>query len=165
MKIDLSTVLNTEAERLSFEGNLDFSDRDIPGGVRPFKSPVSVWGEVKNIAGTIMLNMNISADLSCECDRCLKPFTRRMELSFEADLVTEIHDETCDDLILIEENKLDIEALAYEHILLEIPAKHLCSLECKGLCPVCGTDLNMNTCNCDTRAVDPRLEALKKFFS
>jgi uncharacterized protein len=39
--------------------------------------------------------------------------------------------------------------------------KPLCRDGCKGLCPVCGANLNVTTCGCDTRWADPRLAPLK----
>ncbi|MBQ3561654.1 MAG: DUF177 domain-containing protein, partial [Oscillospiraceae bacterium] len=44
---------------------------------------------------------------------------------------------------------------------LEVPFQLLCREDCKGLCPVCGSDLNEKTCNCNQKQIDPRLEKLK----
>ena len=41
--------------------------------------------------------------------------------------------------------------------------KNICTLDCKGLCPVCGIDLNTQTCTCQKEAYDPRLAALLKW--
>ena len=44
---------------------------------------------------------------------------------------------------------------------IELPFRLLCREDCKGLCPVCGANLNEMTCNCNTKQIDPRLEKLK----
>jgi uncharacterized protein len=36
-----------------------------------------------------------------------------------------------------------------EDILLQLPQRTLCSPNCKGLCPVCGQDLNVRRCSCE----------------
>ena len=48
-----------------------------------------------------------------------------------------------------------------EQFYLALPMKPLCGDDCKGLCPVCGTNLNRGTCDCKRDWEDPRLAALK----
>jgi uncharacterized protein len=45
--------------------------------------------------------------------------------------------------------------------LLALPVSVVCRDECKGLCPVCGQDLNEAECSCERKVVDPRLAVLK----
>jgi uncharacterized protein len=52
-----------------------------------------------------------------------------------------------------------------EQFYLSLPMKPLCSEDCKGLCPVCGTNLNRDTCNCRRDWDDPRFAALKNLQS
>ena len=58
-------------------------------------------------------------------------------------------------------NGIDIDELIMTDVTLEIPFQLLCREDCKGLCPVCGSDLNVKTCNCNQKQIDPRLEKLK----
>jgi uncharacterized protein len=55
----------------------------------------------------------------------------------------------------------EIDDLVREAVILSVPAKPLCSENCKGLCPVCGTDLNRSTCSCAKKDIDPRWDQLK----
>jgi uncharacterized protein len=48
-----------------------------------------------------------------------------------------------------------------EQFYLSLPMKPLCAEDCKGLCPVCGTNLNRGTCQCQRSWDDPRFAALK----
>lgn len=52
-------------------------------------------------------------------------------------------------------------ALCWEEFSLALPIKPLCSEECRGLCPVCGNNLNVQQCSCPTEKGDPRLAALR----
>jgi uncharacterized protein len=49
-----------------------------------------------------------------------------------------------------------------EQFYLALPMKPLCRADCKGLCPMCGTNLNRGTCDCKREWKDPRLSALKE---
>ena len=59
---------------------------------------------------------------------------------------------------------IDTDALLRNEISLNWPVKILCREDCKGLCPVCGRNLNEGDCGCDTFVPDPRMAALKDIF-
>ena len=67
------------------------------------------------------------------------------------------------DVVLYDEPVLPLADIAREQVLMALPMKPLCREECRGLCPVCGKDWNLDACSCETRPVDPRLEVLKSF--
>ena len=69
-----------------------------------------------------------------------------------------------DDYIISNDGYIDADEALTEQILLELPLKHLCKEDCKGLCPKCGTDLNKSTCNCETKEPDPRFDVLRKLL-
>ena len=58
---------------------------------------------------------------------------------------------------------IDLDALVFEQVLLQVPMKPLCAETCRGLCEQCGANLNAESCACRPGAVDRRLEALKNF--
>jgi uncharacterized protein len=55
----------------------------------------------------------------------------------------------------IDGDVLDLGPLVREALLLELPATPLCRPDCRGLCPRCGVDRNVETCSC-VADVDPR---------
>jgi uncharacterized protein len=68
------------------------------------------------------------------------------------------------DVFPYEGDVVDLEPLIREQFILAVPFAPLCKDDCKGLCPMCGIDRNVETCRCE-KPVDPRfagLEALKK---
>ena len=78
------------------------------------------------------------------------------------DLARELESgEDNDDYILVPTGMIDIDELIMTDVTLEVPFQLLCREDCKGLCPVCGSDLNEKTCNCNQKQIDPRLEKLK----
>jgi uncharacterized protein len=56
---------------------------------------------------------------------------------------------------------IDFDPILREQLLLALPMHVVCREECKGLCSVCGQDLNVKSCGCEQKAVDPRLAKLK----
>lgn len=71
------------------------------------------------------------------------------------------HDEDDVDVYSYEGEEVDLEPLLRDQIILAVPFAPLCSEDCKGLCPVCGIDLNTGTCTCERTPIDPRWSALK----
>ena len=64
----------------------------------------------------------------------------------------------------IPEEILETDPILIEQLQLNVPMKPLCRVDCKGLCPECGAELNAGACPCGETKVDPRwgtLAALK----
>ncbi|MEJ2314757.1 MAG: DUF177 domain-containing protein [Nitrospirota bacterium] len=125
-------------------------------------------------AGTeVRLRGTIEARLSLGCGRCLERFER--DLSLPVDLVFlpaedigrfEGHELARDELNtgFYRADEIDLAELTGEQVLLGIPMKPLCSESCKGICPVCGTNLNERACGCSLQRGDERMQALKQYF-
>jgi uncharacterized protein len=65
-----------------------------------------------------------------------------------------------DDAFPIEGDQIDLVPAVREYLLLELPDDVLCRDDCAGICPVCGTNLNTDSCSCDTTVRDERWAAL-----
>jgi uncharacterized protein len=62
----------------------------------------------------------------------------------------------------LENDQLDLTAWARDALVLELPDKILCRLDCVGLCPVCGRDLNVDPHGHDDEELDSRWAALSE---
>ena len=113
---------------------------------------------------------HVQTTLELPCGRCLEPFTTPVDQTF--DLRYQPHAENAgegereieeDDLTtaFYENDEIDLGHLMQEQFLLSLPMKPLCREDCKGLCVVCGTNLNTASCDCKREWEDPRLAALK----
>ena len=60
---------------------------------------------------------------------------------------------------------LELEDVLREQVLLAVPIKTVCRIDCKGLCPRCGQNLNQGSCTCQTAQDDPRWYALRDLKS
>jgi uncharacterized protein len=69
------------------------------------------------------------------------------------------------DAYLIEDGQLDLVPLVRETVLLELDLERQCRDDCAGLCPGCGIDRNVDSCECDTSVADDRWAALEGFVA
>jgi len=113
------------------------------------------------------LKVKIDTDGNFECDRCLENFEMHLSTSYVMAYVyrqmTDV-EELPDDVHIInpDTNHIDISEDVREYTMLAIPIKMLCSDDCAGLCPSCGTNLNKNKCSCDIEESDNRWGPLLK---
>ena len=162
MRLDLRPILRTPGASLPFQFQLDLSGLDFYGE-KPFAHPIRVSGTVRNMAGALSLEGTAETTLELACDRCLKPFVRELALPVSTLLAEELEDEENDEIVLLEDGAVDLDEVFTTALVLSMDAKHLCSEDCKGLCPTCGADLNQGPCGC-RKEPDPRFAALAQLL-
>ncbi len=160
MAIILDTRALAEGDSLPFQNALDLSGIDFLGQ-RVFARPVEIKGRVEKRAGILTLYGQYCAPLSLTCDRCAKLFERDHSGALEVTLLEEAAQQERDDSVLLENGCCDLTEIFTPAIILSLDSKNLCREDCKGLCPLCGQDLNDKTCDCTTETTDPRLEVLR----
>ena len=163
MLFELKSVFQNEGEEKQVNYKLDIADIDIDG-VFPFRTPIDVTATAKNRASLVSLKIRACFSYSRSCDRCSTDFTREMDMLFEHKLAQTLVDDGNDDYIETPDFKLELDDIVISDILLSLPQKNLCKDDCKGLCQICGKNLNEGDCSCDKREIDPRLEMLKQFM-
>jgi len=135
----------------------------------------NIEGEInlKKKGNKIELEGTLLFALTLECARCFETFqiNKKEEMhTFFLKMIEHSQREkiklsTTDNSVeYTEDGMIDIAPLVYDAVSLLIPMKPLCNLDCKGLCPVCGTNLNREHCECRNEKVDPRWEPLKKLL-
>lgn len=94
----------------------------------------------------LLLQFEVEAKIKTTCVRCLNTFFLPVKTKFEElyQFPSRYREET--DLILPSDGFLDLNSLFYEYLILAMPIKRLCKAECKGLCVVCGENLNDTMC-------------------
>lgn len=163
MKLDLKPLAQQPGGVLPFELRMDLSGTEWDGA-RPFVQPVHVEGQVRNRAGALELKARLGTLLSLTCDRCAKPFEREKTVEYETLLAFELANGESGDIVLLNgDGELELDELMREVFLLEMDTKNLCSEDCKGLCPGCGVDLNVEPCRCK-REPDPRWAKLTQLL-
>ncbi len=104
------------------------------------------------------------------CDRCLTAVPTEFELDFEREVESRTAEAVADETDELDENNyidgyhLDVDRLLYNEILVGWPMKVLCSESCRGICNVCGQNLNEGTCNCIDTGIDLGMSVIRDVF-
>ncbi len=117
-----------------------------------------VTGEVRLIRserGVLVMATFDLAPVTLECGRCLEPFQTPLHLDFDEEFVlprnplTGLAPEVDGDDFLIDENRhLDLSEAVRQYEQSALPIRPVCRPDCRGLCPTCGHNLNLETCAC-----------------
>ena len=91
--------------------------------------------------------------------------THEFDLQIDLNLSEEEREEKEEDSSFVEGDELDVEELVRNELIVQWPIRVLCKDDCKGICSRCGANLNIQTCDCDTTGLDPRMAAIKDIFS
>ena len=99
----------------------------------------------------ISVKAEVSAQADTRCSRCLEPV--RVAVRATVDAVYDRQPDPDDpDLYSFEASTIELTDAVRDALLLELPMRNLCSEDCRGLCPVCGINLNKGTCTCQEGA-------------
>ena len=119
----------------------------------------------------ILAKASLSTQLEANCSRCLSLFSCPLALSIEEEYFPTTDVITGTSLPLPEEPGcfsidehyiLDLTEAIRQYSLLVVPMKPLCHEDCAGLCPQCGHNLNLGSCQCPPQQIDPRWAELSK---
>lgn len=113
----------------------DFSVTEFSGLVRISRTPQG-----------LLFQGEFRADHTLECVRCLAQFSQPLLASFSELFAFSEKTTTESGLLVPEDGNVDLDPLVRDYLLLEIPISPLCKPDCKGLCAVCGEDLNTRLC-------------------
>jgi len=154
-RINVTSVFRTgEPRRVRTAGALD--DLFVSGSEVPEGADVDVDVLLTPIGHTIEARGVVRAPWRGSCRRCLQPASGTIEGEvlelFEAHPVE-------GETYPLEHDEVDLEPLARETVVLELPQAPLCREDCQGLCPDCGADRNEGTCSC-APPIDPRWAVL-----
>ena len=157
MYLELDAVFNNDGESLQIDYEFSLDDENIV-------TPVKVDGTVFNKTGIVRMQAQAKFDYSTSCAKCNKPLLRHAKIPVQHTLLTHADSEDNDEFIVLDGMRLQLDELISEDIYLSIPTRFLCKDDCKGLCPLCGQDLNVGECSCSTPA-DSRWDSLKDLFN
>jgi len=109
----------------------------------------------------LLLTGRFSGATELTCVRCLRSFDHT--LSWKLTEVFALNERTVSEsgLIVPEDAQIDLQPILRDYALLEVPIKPLCTNDCRGLCPVCGQDLNIRDCGHRPSSGDSPFAALE----
>ena len=129
---------------------------------------VNVSGVIARKNDLYSFDGNLVTDLVFSCDRCLNDVTQRIVCDISEKFTDSIKssESSEDEVWLFTGNVFDLKPAIETNLLLHMPTKVLCKDDCKGLCNICGQDLNERNCDCDSNGayLDPKFLSLRSLF-
>jgi uncharacterized protein len=160
--------LSAGVHRQSFQepaGSLDLDEEQYH-----FTKPISVECTLQKVGEQIVCRARVTTSIELECSRCLEP--REEEIGEEMTLLIALSgrpERAGEDpevkVVLPGAEEVDLSEEIRQTVLLAIPEKPLCQDDCLGLCPQCGTNLNLERCHCQGKVADSRWSGLQKLLS
>ncbi|HMK73853.1 MAG TPA: DUF177 domain-containing protein [Myxococcaceae bacterium] len=150
-------------------------------GFRP-DAPSVLHAQLRRTSSGVLLEGSAELPLVAPCKRCLAEVHLSVPVRFTLNLVPAeetddrgaeaVAEETDADssgsFELVEADQdtyrgktIDLEPIVREQVLLALPMQVVCREDCRGLCGMCGQNLNEAACQCESKRVDPRLAVLK----
>lgn len=114
------------------------------------------------VQGGLLAEGEVHTQVPMECVRCLEVFS--LPLTLELEELFGLPGSRCGPdvrYIISEDGWLNLAPLLREQVWVGVPMKPTCRPDCRGLCPQCGCNRNVETCTCEAEEIDPRLVLLK----
>jgi uncharacterized protein len=165
MRYNLEAFIESEEIQTTLQSKFQLELENAYGTKLRLLGPIDLSAELYRVEDEVVFYGTLIFETMEECTRCLDPVQASFKSEFQAKIVNEISlDDEEEYCLVYQDGVLKLESLIQEVVRIEYPLQHLCGLECKGLCPKCGANLNHETCRCEEDEIDPRLEKLKNLF-
>jgi len=165
MLINLSKFVDSSESVLKFSKEIERIDDPILNG-EDILFPIRTTGEIYKVDGELQYYISGFFTYVSNCDRCLIETKQNLSFTSTGKLIKAPGNgndsEESDEVIYYNDDELNLKEYIWNQVVSSLPMKNLCSENCKGLCPKCGTDLNTQKCQCDTSNVDLRFEKLRE---
>jgi uncharacterized protein len=164
LRLDVSYLVNqSPGTQKVFEFNFpqlelspDFTLVDIHGSITISVTEDGVVAEGK-----------LGALSQLSCSRCLDDYWQPVEINFAEIFLSRSSGDLAEgqgEQSLEDDGSIDLSSILRDYALLDIPIRQVCKKDCKGLCPMCGVNLNQEDCGHKIEHIDHRLEGLKQLL-
>jgi len=147
-------------------------------------APSRLDAKLSKVSGGVLVEGKMDLHAGASCKRCLTETRQTFPVEFTLNLIPRNARKFGDDEDgegedrgkgerggsfdledadeeLFDGKTIDLDPIVREQVLLALPMDVVCKDDCKGLCPMCGQNLNEKQCGCESKFVDPRFAALK----
>ena len=159
MIVDLKTITDTPRYyKLTHEKGW-WKGTDTNDPILDLSGPLTAHIELSRTSNKYLIKGNIKGEVRVQCDRCLESYNRELDSEFEAIIFVHPsnreHDMEITEVDVSVEfvtgEQIELDDVIREQIYLSLPIKSICKNQCLGLCPSCGTNLNMGKCKCQSQ--------------
>ncbi len=159
--IDVKEVLDKPGVEMSFSGPVALEPTKLGRELIEFPVPVEVDLILRNVSQGVIIEGKAAGRLTLRCSRCLERFDYLADIAVEELAAA---GEAADEVFPIQDGKIDIAAVVYQNIMVQVPIQPLCREACAGLCATCGKNLNEEPHEHPKEEIDERLAGLRKYF-
>lgn len=135
MKIDVVRLREGATE--NFQETLAPAEFDLGTSEVKYKGNINISTDAKKDMELVSTKTHFSATAEFTCSRCLKEFDQIIEKEFAVQYPLDKSQQF-----------IDVSQDIRQEIILGYPVKFLCKVDCRGICPNCGQDLNSGECKC-----------------
>ena len=169
MLIDISEIVSCENKEVTKEVPIELGTFVSRLGEFPITNVAPIDIRIANRENKrLLIQGDVDLTVSIPCSRCLEDVPTDIHFSIDKELTLngpEVKDEEMEETDYLIGLDLDIDKLIYGEILVNWPMKVLCKEDCKGICKVCGMNLNKGNCDCQRTELDPRMAAIQDVFN
>ena len=169
MIINILDILSTADKKKEMTVQTDMTSFESAGqkfpitGIKPFNLCLTNDNNKQ-----LLVSGATTLDVVIPCDRCLEDTVHTFDIVIDRTVALEdgkVITTEDEEITFLEGQWLDVDRLIYDEILVNWPTKVLCKDDCKGICSVCGQNLNQQDCGCDRQVIDPRMAKFQDIFN
>ena len=146
MLMDISLALKNPGQSYPFETTVEVEPMIVLDDPVRFDS-VCLKGTYTGAGESVRIRGTINADVESRCALCLEPVKTHVEATVDVSFYKTPDPEDADAYPL-DGYRIDIQPMAEEALVLELPMRFMCSEDCKGICYICGANRNIAPCTC-----------------
>jgi uncharacterized protein len=155
--VDVRELLQKPAAHRHVVVRAPLEDLATPVAWVPTDRPVTVDVEIESVVEGLLVTGTVSATAVARCVRCLREFDQEVEVEVRELFTLEPREDEDEGYAVLPDDRLPLDTMARDALVLGFPASPLHSPDCAGLCPVCGADRNTTDCgHSGTEDIDPR---------
>jgi uncharacterized protein len=143
------------SEAGSVEVHVDLGDAVVAGDV-------GVEVDLASLTDGMVVRGRAAATARLICDRCLTSWSESLTVPIEQ--IYRLRPESDDELPIEPGGWIELGDAVHDEVSLGLPRRPVCRPDCRGLCPTCGTDLNVDPCAGHDDESSSPFSALKDLF-
>lgn len=148
--MSINVAKANQGEFYPFNQTISANNDILSGQLANFDGDVAVEGSYVVSGDNVYVDSIVNYSIVFKCARCLTDVKKEFSIKCSASFYLE-GEEQEEGYYPYNNNLVDMTEPVLQEIILNLPSRVLCKEDCKGLCPVCGTNLNERSCDCENQ--------------
>ena len=149
MELQIAAALKQVGEPFSFALTEPLPPQQFGGRAVVCAAPLSVTGQYVFDGKGISVEGTVKTCLQSVCARCAETFEEPLEFGFSERFCKPAEIEEDSEAYPFEGDRLSLDQAVLDNPFLHLPLTSVCRPDCRGLCPICGTNRNLTPCDCE----------------